>query len=235
MKKCIFFCLIICICLSVSGCAAKQEVVSLEVFTAAESQWNMQIQMLQQEVDALKQYADSLQQTIDALTAAESVPEEESLQLFNYYLINGKYCAASVKADVEIPEILTVPNTYNGIEVAYTGNELINGLPVKTIIFEQGVECSAFLCGYGNNCPTLEKIIFLSEDPKDSIYREINEDYTMPLQLNNPQLAGACKIYVPDGSVDAYIEAWESLADVYGPLIRPLSELDAETLAYIQQ
>ena len=109
MKKSILLCLIFCICLAVSGCAAKQEVVSLEAFAAAESQWNMQVELLQQEVADLKQSIDTLQQTIDTLTAEENTPAEAPL--FNYYLINGKYCAASVKADVEIPEVLIVAAT----------------------------------------------------------------------------------------------------------------------------
>ena len=87
-------------------------------------------------------------------------PKDDYTKYFNFCLVNGKYCAMSVKRDVEIPEVLVVPNLYNGIEVAYTGTELISGLPVKTIIFEPGVECSYFLCGDGQNCPSLENIIF---------------------------------------------------------------------------
>ena len=184
------------------------------------------------EIESLRQQVDGLREQIAELEKADEFTGDYT-QLYNYILIDGKYSAVSVKRDMEIPEVLVVPNNYKGVEVAYTGNELINGLPVKTIIFESGVECSAFLCGYGNNCPTLENIVFLSENPDDAIYREINNDRIMPLQLNNPQLAGGCTIYVPDTSVDAYIATWESFPE-YASLIRPLSELDAEIMTHIK-
>ena len=154
-------------------------------------------------------------------------------QLFNYALVDGKYSALSVKRDMEIPEVLVVPNRYKETQVAYTGTGLLNALPVKTVIFESGVECSYSLCGWDNNCPTLEKIVFLSEDPKDCVFTKLRypKGFEVMLQMNDAQINGGCLIYVPDASLEAYKEAvWQE----YVKLLRPLSELDAETMAYIK-
>lgn len=154
---------------------------------------------------------------------------------FHFALVDGNYCALSVKQDIPIPEVLVVPNQYKGIPVAYTGSELISALPVKTVIFEAGVECSYQLCGTGNNCPTLEKIVFLSEDPDDSIVGKLRIDKGMALQLNDDQIHGDCEIFVPDDSVEEYVEVFAPWFPEYEALIRPLSELDAETAAYIRK
>ena len=233
MKKLVLFCLTVFLLSCTLGCAAE-EYAPLQELETAKAALSAQIDGLQQQVDALVQENETLKQELAALYAEqEAPPSDDYTQYFNYILIDGKYCAMSVKQDAKVPEVLVVPNRYQDVEVAYTGNELIQGLPVKTIVFEPGVECSAYLCGYGHNCPTLENIVLLSEDPNDSIYRKIHGEYLMPLQLNNPQLAGACKIYVPDGSVDAYIDAWMGFSNVYAPLIHPLSELSEELLPYI--
>ena len=140
----------------------------------------------------------------------------------------------SVISGIEIPEVLVVPNKYNDIEVAYTGAQLINALPVKTIIFEPGVECSYWLCGEGNNCPTLEKIVFLSENPDDCLKCKLRLSKIMAIQLNESQINGGCKIYVPDGKIEEYKNAWLGMEGDYGKLLHPLSELDEETAKYIK-
>lgn len=162
-------------------------------------------------------------------------PEDDYTKYFNFVLVDGKYCALSVKQNIEIPEILVVPNQYKGVEVAYTGAELISGLPIKTIIFESGVECSYWLCGSGNNCPALERIILLSENPKDCILDKLAYVGGSPkaLQLNEKQINGACKIFVPDNSVGKYKETWDFFQPEYKKLLTPLSELDEETAKYI--
>lgn len=164
-------------------------------------------------------------------------PEDDYTKYFNFVLVDGKYCALSVKQNIEIPETLVVPNKYNGIDVVYTGVELISGLPVKTIIFESGVECSYSLCGDGNNCPTLEKIILLSENPDDCIVSKLISTASpipMPLELNKIQLGGTCKIFVPDASLEQYKETWGAWFSKYPELLYSLSDLDENTAKYIK-
>ena len=161
-------------------------------------------------------------------------PEDDYTKYFNFVLIDDKYCALSVKSDIEIPEVLVVPNKYNDIDVVYTGAQLINALPVKTIIFESGVECSYWLCGEGNNCPTLEKIVFLSENPEDCLKSKLRLHDDMPLQLNNSQLQGKCKIFIPDNKKEEYLKLWGFNSFQYEKLIHPLSQLDDETSKYIK-
>lgn len=220
------------------GCS-KEEMVTQQEFMAAETELLQKIDALQQELsrvtwesEKLRQEADTLRQELDALTA--EVPfDGDYTQFFNYILIDGKYSALSIKQDAEIPEVLVVPNRYQDTEVAYTGASLLDGVAVKTIIFEAGVECSYFLCGCGNNCPTLEKIVILSEDPYDCLFTKLRhpEKCDVMLQLNDAQINGGCLIYVPDEAVETYLDTiWME----YRKLIRPISELDAETLAYIQ-
>lgn len=177
---------------------------------------------------------DEVSQALDSKSSTFGTPEDDYTQYFNFALVNGKYCALSVKSGIDIPEVLVVPNKYKGVKVAYTGANLINALPVKTIIFESGVECSYCLCGDGNNCPTLEKIIFLSEDPSKCLKGKLRLAKDMPLQLNKKQINGECKIYVPDDKMEEYKKAWGPWAHDYAKLMCPLSELDEETAKYIK-
>ena len=216
MKK-IFCLLLVCfMILSLSACGTK---------SLTEEQIRAVIQ------DELSKSQDNVEKDNNSTFGT---PDDDFTKYFNFVLVNGKYCALSVRSDIEIPEVLVVPNKYNNIDVAYTGAQLINALPVKTIIFESGVECSYWLCGEGNNCPTLEKIIFLSENPEDCLKGKLRLSDDMALQLNESQSNGACKIYVPDGKIEEYKKAWGYRAKSYEKLMHSLSELDDETSKYIK-
>ena len=129
---------------------------------------------------------------------------------------------------------MVVPNQYKGIEVAYTGANLLDAIPVKTIIFESGVECSYYLCGSEFNCPSLEKIVVLSENPDDFLICKLfPELFTMNFRLNGRQLKGECKVYVPDSSINAYKNNSRLHPD-YSQLVCSLSELDEDTAKYIK-
>ena len=210
MKRTMLIILACLLAFAVLGCASEPTVTKQELN-------NVKNELLTQ-IDDLTQQNKLLQQEIEKLTKSQAFTGEYS-QLFNYALIGDKYCALSVKEDVEVPEILVVPNRYQDTEVAYTGAGLLNALPVKTVIFESGVECSYSLCGWDNNCPTLEKIVFLSEDPKDCILtkQRYPKNCAVMLQMNDAQINGGCLIY------SEYIK-----------LLRPLSQLDAETATYIR-
>lgn len=141
------------------------------------------------------------------------------------YLEKGTYMVIYLNKRNKLPETLIIPSEYNGIKVTAIGDGLLDGANVKTLVIPQSIKLVGYnLCGLGASCPTLEKIVCLSDTPF----------YLVSFALNGSQLNGGCKIYVPENAVDNYksfdIGGWKSYTD----LITTYSNLDDETKNYIQ-
>ena len=75
---------------------------------------------------------------------------------------------------------------------------------------------------------------FLSKNPNDCVVNTLRTHSLMAIQLNSLQLAGGCKIYVPDGLIDAYVDAWSYYSDGYRAIMFNLNELDESIKVYIE-
>jgi hypothetical protein len=99
---------------------------------------------------------------------------------------------------------------------------MLTNTAVETIVFPETITAiGGNLCGDTCNCPSLKRIICLGKTPC----------YLGSFSLDNNQLAGGCKIYVPDAQVNAYknSEVGEIPFKSYADLIYPISSLDEAT------
>lgn len=137
------------------------------------------------------------------------------------HLEKGTYIITSLNAK-ELPSTLVIPSTYNGIKITAIQRRILGDKEVETIVFPETIKAiGGNLCGDLCNCPSLKKIIFLGQTPC----------YLGSFSLDENQLSGGCKIYVPDTQVEVYknSELGEIPFKVYADLIYPISLLDETT------
>jgi hypothetical protein len=143
------------------------------------------------------------------------------------YLEQGTYMVISLNKHKPLPEILVIPEEYNGKKVTAVGSCLLDGANIKTLILPASIKLvGQNLCN--SNCPMLEEIVCLGDNPF----------FLVSLAFDPSQLRGGCKIYVPDQSLADYknCEAGGmSLGGTYKDLIVPHSELDEEIKSYINK
>ncbi len=142
------------------------------------------------------------------------LPEDPTVE----HLKKGTYILSSLNKD-NLPTILRIPETYNGVKVTAVFRQLLDGTSVETITFPTTITAvGANLCGDTCNCPSLKNIICLGYNPF----------YLGSFSLDNNQLAGGCKIYVPDSQIDIYktSEIGEIPFKSYADLIVPISTLN---------
>ena len=142
------------------------------------------------------------------------VPEDPTVE----HLEKGTYILASLNKD-NLPTNLQIPETYNGVRVTAVFRRLLDGTSVETITFPKTITAvGGNLCGDTCNCPSLKNIICLGDNPF----------YLGSFSLDNNQLAGGCKIYVPDSQINVYktSEIGEIPFKSYADLIVPISTLD---------
>jgi hypothetical protein len=161
---------------------------------------------------------ESQQVIIDKLYSINNV--DATLKYFRFTLIDETYTISAINYYSDIPEILQIPSTYNGIDVTAIGMALLDAIPIKVLVIPSTVtSIGVNLCGLNCNCPTLNAIVFLGKSP-----------IKIPaLALDTKQLKGDCKIYVPDESVTSYKNAMLddlSISNSYEKLIYPISTLD---------
>ena len=143
------------------------------------------------------------------------------------YLEQGTYMATGVNGYLNHPKNLIVPSEYMGKKVTAIGSDLLDRQNVETLIIPKTIKIiGANMCGYPANCHSLEKIVCLGDEPF----------YLGSFSLNESQLKGGCKIYVPDDVIDKYksFDAGVYSLSHYSNLILPYSQLDESTRSYIE-
>ena len=132
----------------------------------------------------------------------------------------GTYVLTSLNGNV-FPSVLKIPTQYKGVPVTAVAGDLLSGKNIETIVFPATIKAvGSNLCG-PCNCPSLKAIVCVG-----------NEPFVLgSFSLNNRQLNGGCKIYVPDTRLDAYKAFDGGVASfrVYANLICPISSLDEAT------
>ncbi len=136
------------------------------------------------------------------------------------YLEQGTYIIVSLNKYLKLPEVLVIPEEYNGKKVTAIGSKLLDGANIRTLILPKSIKLIGNnLCD--SNCATLKHIICLGNLPF----------YLGSFAFDQSQLRGGCKIYVPDTSLYDYKNfkvGSASLGGAYKNLIVPHSELANE-------
>ena len=128
-----------------------------------------------------------------------------------------------------IPEedftVLNIPKTYRGVPITAIDHYILGGSKLTHIAVPDSITVIGInMCGYRDGVDEqsqISTVVFLSEEPI----------YIGSFALNAAQLAGACKIYVPDSAVEKYKAFSEggSPFSVYKDIILPISQLSAES------
>ena len=147
------------------------------------------------------------------------------------YLPWNTYVISSINPTKIEDDILFIPKSYNDTLISGLGRNLLNNASIKTLVIPETISfIDINLCGWDGvnyGCTSLEKIICLGEEPF----------YLGSLALSPELLAGGCKIYVPEDSVDKYKQC--NIGDIplsrYADLIYSINELDSETKSQIDE
>jgi hypothetical protein len=158
------------------------------------------------------------------------VPVDKN-RYFRFTLVDGTYSLLAINYFDDLPEVLQVPSSYKGVPVTRIEGSLLANLPIKVFVIPSTVVAVGNnLCGLGSNCPTLEAIVCLGEQP-----------FTLgSFALNDAQIKGSLKIFVPDSSVelykakDFYMRQPAGTLPAYSHLVFPMSQLSEKYAKLIQ-